>query len=265
MRPTRLISCLAIVGALLGFAAVPASSAVPTVSATPNTGLADGQSLSVSASGFAANTFMAVVECPTAVVTPVACDLNTLVFTNTDATGAFADVPFTAARILGDGTDCALNGGCYIGAQDADAVGATAATLITFDPNIPPLPQLEISVRVDKTPKVNDKGVVALRGTVVCRNRGAIVAVNADLRQIYDRSIFESFGFADVSCAADTKVPFRMTIRPVNGLFAPGPAVVNIAAFAGNVFVFRRVAVELVPHNTSSTSLSSAHARLTWR
>ena len=94
MRPIRLISCLALAGALIGFAAVPASAAGPTVSATPNTDLADGQTVSVSASGFAANTEMAVVECPGTVVSPATCDLNTVVFTTTNATGAYTAVPF---------------------------------------------------------------------------------------------------------------------------------------------------------------------------
>ena len=36
-----------------------------------------------------------------------------------------------------------------------------------------------------------------------------------------------------------------MTIRPQNGLFGPGAAVVHMQAFAGNLFLFRRVAVDL--------------------
>jgi hypothetical protein len=265
MRPIRLISCLALAGTLIGFAAVPASAAGPTVSATPDTDLADGQSIMVSASGFAANTSMAIVECPTSEVSPPACDLNTVAFTTTDGTGAYADVPFTVSRILSDGTDCALNGGCYVGTQDDLAEGPTAATLITFDPDIPPLPDLEISVRVDKTPKVNDKGVVQLRGTVKCRNRGAVVLVEADLRQIFHRAIFESFGFTVTECAADSRAPFSMTIRPANGLFGPGPAVVHIAASAGDLFVQHRAEVTLVRHNRSDAAVGAARPQLTWR
>ena len=263
MRPTRIVSCLTLVGTLIAFAAVPVSAAVPTVSATPNANLADGQSVMVSASGFTANTTMAVVECPTSVVTPVACDLNTVTFATTDGTGAYADFPFTVSRILSDGTDCALNGGCYIGTQDVTGAGPAAATLITFDPSIPPLPQL--AVRVDKTPKVNDKGVVQLRGMVLCRNPGDSVEVDVDLRQIYRRAIFESFGFALVTCGADSKAPFHMAIRPMNGLFAPGPAVVRLIGISGNLVVVRRAAVELVPHNHPRAARTSAQPLLTWR
>jgi hypothetical protein len=263
MRSTRLISCVAIVGALVGFAGAPVSAADPTVSATPNTDLADGQQVSVSASGFAPNTFMAVVECPTTTISPGTCDLNTVLFVTTDSDGAYADFPFIVSRILSDGTDCA--GGCYIGTQDADAVGPTASTLITFDPNIPPLPKLEVSVRWDKTPKVNDKGVVALRGSVLCKNKSSVVEIDADLRQIVNRAIFESFGFTSVPCAADTRTRFRITIRPQNGVFGPGPAVLRFQAFAGNIFLARRVALELQARSGATSALGATTPSLTWR
>ena len=208
---------------------------------------------------------MAVVECPTATVSPDACDLNTVQFTGTDATGAYADFAFPVARILSDGTDCALNGGCYIGTQDTNAVGPTAATLVKFDPNIPPVPPLEIAVRFDKTPNVNAGGVVQLRGTVECRTRDAAVEVDTDLRQVYNRAIFESFGFAEVLCSANTKTPFRMTIRPQNGLFGPGAATLRFQAFAGNLFLFRRVALDLQAHGTGAATHGSARPKLTWR
>ena len=136
--------------------------------------------------------------------------------------------------------------------------------MITFDPSIPPLPKLELSVRVDKTPKVNDKGVVIIRGKVICKNKSADVELDVGLRQIYNRAIFQSFGFTLVSCAANSATPFNITIRPENGLFGPGPAVVNVGAFAGDIFVVRRVAVELVGHNRSAAR-ASAPARLTWK
>jgi hypothetical protein len=249
MRPTRLISCLAVVGTLV-VAAVPASAAGPTVSATPHKKLADGQVIMVSASGFAPDTSMAVVECPTTTVSPSACDLSTVDFTFTDGSGAYSGFPFTVSRVLSDGTDCALVGGCYVGTQDDQGLGPTATTLIKFDPTIPPF---SVSVRIDKTPTVNSKGVVAVRGAVKCSNGAADVEVDLDLRQIVDRAIFESFGFAIVSCSSDT-VPFRMTIRPQNGLFGPGPAIVRFQAFAGNRFLLRRVNVDLRAKATAKSA-----------
>src|SRR4051812_15528410 len=192
MRSTRLVSALAIVGMLVGGLASSSAAAAPTVSATPHRKLADGQQIMVSASGFAADTFMAIVECPTATVSPSACDLNTVAFANTDSTGSYSDVPYTVARILSDGTDCATNGGCYLGTQDVEASGPTAATLIRFDPNIPPLPPLELSVRFDKTPKVNSKGVVGLKGTLHCANRGSEVEIDTQIRQLDGRAIYTS-------------------------------------------------------------------------
>jgi hypothetical protein len=243
MRSTRLISCLAIVGTIVAFGAVPASAAGPTVSVTPNKKLADGQQVSVSASGFQPNALVAVIECPTSTVSPSACDPITVNFATADSTGAFSDFPFTVSRDLSDGTDCALNGGCYVGTQDASATGPTAAALIKFDPSIPPF---TLTVRVDKTGKVNDKGVVRLGGMTHCGGHAATIDIELDLRQIVNRAIFESFGQTFVVCNADSTVPFHVTIRPQNGLFGPGPASVRVFGQAGNTFTTHKVGVTLV-------------------
>jgi hypothetical protein len=248
MRPTRLVSSFAIAAVFVALAGAPASAAAPTVSATPNKKLADGQQISVSARGFAPDTSMAIVECPTATVSPTDCDINTVSFTVTDDSGAYSDAPFTVSRILSDGTDCALNGGCYIGTQDEAGAGPTAATLIKFDPKIPPLPPLTLAVRVNKTDGVNAKGVVAVSGTLRCGGRGADVDVQVDLRQVVNRAIFESFGDTEVTCSADSRVPFHMTIRPTNGLFGPGAASVRLFAQAGNTFASHKVGVTLQSH-----------------
>jgi Neocarzinostatin family len=264
MRSTRLISCLAIVGTVIGLAGTSASAVDPTETATPHKLLADGQVISVSAAGFAPDTEMAIVECPTTEVSPSACDLNTVDFTFTDSAGAYTDVPFTVSRILSDGTDCALVGGCYIGTQDSFAEGPTASTLIKFDPDIPPLPQLEVSIRWDKTPNVNSKGVVGIKGVLSCKNRGADVEIDGDLRQIYDRSIFESFNYTFISCSADTKTPFRLTMRPQTGIFGPGPAILRFAVYANNLFFYGRRALDLQASGTTAAR-ATATPRLTWR
>lgn len=266
MRSTRLISCLAIAGTIIGFAAVPASAGVPVVSATPHAKLADGQTISVSASGFAPDTEMAVVECPTSVVSPDACDLNTVTFTFTDSTGAYTNFPFVVSRILSDGTDCALNGGCYIGTQDSFAGGPTANTLIKFDPNIPPLPPLEVSIRWDKTPSVNDRGVVGLKGRLTCKNRGSsYVEIDADLRQVYDRAIFESFNYAFMSCEADTTTAFRLKMPPQNGIFGPGPAVLRFQVYTNTLFFYGRRELDLQASSNTAAVRQTARPRLTWK
>jgi hypothetical protein len=265
MRPNRLISCLAIAGVLVAVAAVPASADGPTVSATPNQNLVDAQPVMVSASGFAADRQMAVVECGTVTVSPATCDLNTVAFVVTDDTGAYSGFAFTVQRVLSDGTDCALNGGCYIATQEDTGAGPSANTLITFDPAALPF---EFAVRIDKTLIVNDKGVVALTGVVRCRNVGADVAVEVDVQttviQVVNRVIFFASGFAAVTCSADGSVPFRATVRPANGLYGPGPAVVKLNAFADDRFIARRVAVELRASGTSGAR-DSAKPSLAWR
>ena len=170
------------------------------------------------------------------------------------------------SRILSDGTDCALNGGCYIGTQDSAGVGPAAARIIKFDPNIPPLPQLEISLRWDKSPQVNAKGVVALKGSLHCANKGGVVEIDADLRQIFDRSIFESYGYTDIACAADSTTPFRITIRPQNGLFGPGDANVRFQAFSfdGEAYAFGRRNLTLVGKHLAAAGDPASAKPATW-
>ena len=57
-----------------------------------------------------------------------------------------------------------------------------------------------------------------------------------------------------------------MTIRPANGLFGPGPAVVQIQAFASPMlFVEHRVAVTLVGTTGRTPPSAPRPAQLTWR
>jgi hypothetical protein len=245
MRATRIISCLAAVGLGVAFAAAPASAAAPTVTATPNKKLVDGQQITVAASGFTPNATMAIVECPTTTVSPSACDLDELGFFDTDATGAFTGAPFVVARDLADGTDCAVDGGCYVGVQNEDGTGPTASTLIKFDPKVP---AFTLQARLSKTATVNSKGVVVITGTVRCLNGEGVVDVEVDLRQIVDRAIFTSFGFIETTCVSGVTQPFRTTIRPQNGIFGPGAASARVFASSGHVTVTHKVGVTLQAH-----------------
>jgi hypothetical protein len=242
-RPIRLVSMVALVAMCVGMAAAPAGADGPTVTATPNKKLVDQQQISVSASGFAPDIEVAIVECPTTTVSPTACDLNELNFADTDATGSFSDAPLVVARVLADGTDCALNGGCYVGAQASDGTGPTASTLIKFDPKVP---AFTLTVRIDKTGTVNSKGVVGLHGTVRCSAGTGFVDVDVQLSQIVDRAIFTSFGFVETTCNGSASVPFRVTIRPGNGFFGPGAATARPEAQSGSKFVTHKVGVTLV-------------------
>jgi hypothetical protein len=243
MRPTRLVPALAIVGLVVAALAGPVAAAAPSVSVTPHTKLVDGQTVSVSASGFAPDTEMAVVECATTTVSPSACDLDTVQFVDTDDSGAFSDFPYPVVRALSDGTDCVTNGGCYLGTQSSDGTGGTASTPIKFDPSVPPF---VLKVRIDHTDTVNSKGVVAIRGTAICQNGDAVVSVNVTLRQVVDRSIFTSFGFTSTECSDGHPSRFRVTVRPQDGFFGAGPATVSVDGFGNNHDTFHKVAVNLV-------------------
>jgi hypothetical protein len=108
-----------------------------TVTADPSTGLLDGQSISVTASGLKANTLYGIIECSTGATTIKECDIDSGSFTiaTTGSTGSFS-VTATVMRTMtpeGSGTpiDCATADACVLAVAPANGKVA-AATPISF-------------------------------------------------------------------------------------------------------------------------------------
>ena len=116
-----------------------ASAAEPTATATPSTGLADGATVSVTATGFAAGADIAVDECAAVNDTTIACAAD-MVPVSADASGNVAAKITVNSNFQGynpDGTpsaaiDCkTIPGGCFIGVSDS-AQTAMAKADISF-------------------------------------------------------------------------------------------------------------------------------------
>jgi hypothetical protein len=130
------LASAAVVVAVLG-AALPASAeSAVGVTVTPSTGLADGQTVTVAATGFGANEAVFVTECagdPAAGT--LVCDVAGITQFTTDATGAGSTT--TTAKETFQGQDQSGNavtvdcttvaGGCLIGASNEAQERATAA------------------------------------------------------------------------------------------------------------------------------------------
>ncbi|WET76184.1 enediyne antibiotic chromoprotein [Amycolatopsis sp. QT-25] len=109
-------------------AASPLAPAEPVVTVSPATGLSDGQSVTVTASGFAANTTLTISECTPAANNSGACkEVPPLTF-STDASGS-GSTTYTVKKnfdsALPDGTpagsvDCGT-AVCFIGVRDSQA------------------------------------------------------------------------------------------------------------------------------------------------
>ena len=108
-----------------------------TVTADPSTGLLDGQSVSVTASGLKAKTLYGIIECGTGAtkVTGCAIDIGTLTFVTTDPTGSFSASDTVMRTITpqdtGTPVDCATAGACVLAVAAADGKIA-ADTPISF-------------------------------------------------------------------------------------------------------------------------------------
>jgi hypothetical protein len=206
--------------------AVPLSAdatTTPSVQAQPSTGIADGQVITVTGSGFTAGATIAVMECQTGTTSESGCDLSTYILTTASNSGAFS-TPFIASRYLhlsGPTTvDCAVPGACFLAAANLNNFAEAASTPITFDPTAPAPPPLQLGGSLSPSGTVDQKtGVASLSGTVTC-NRPAYATVSGELSQIYHRFVFSSYFSGSVLCTSTTN--WALSVQPTNGLFGQG-------------------------------------------
>jgi len=125
----RILGSTAAVGgaiAALMFTAGPALAA-PGVTVSPPSGLSNGSTVSVSATGFPASSSFFVVECNSKAATDpgtVHCDLGNVVPLTTDSSGAGKATFTVKTGAIGDGT-CAAGGQCLIAVGPASGSNTT--------------------------------------------------------------------------------------------------------------------------------------------
>jgi hypothetical protein len=207
----------------------PVTVCTPALSATPDTGLADGQTITVTGTGFSANTGIGMVECEPGAIGPDQCDLSTLLELTSDGSGDFT-TPYTVARILnvsnGDGTstqiDCAT-AACMIGAADISDYSVAAGTPLSFNPSLP----LELTGTLNHKGTVRPRaGVATISGTVTCATP-TTVDVDVELTQFYKRFVFNSQGESVVLCGP-TAATWTVAIPPGNGLYGVGKSMADV-------------------------------------
>jgi hypothetical protein len=127
-RIKLLAGLAAVTAAFVLASSAPASAATPTVTASPSTGLVNGQTVTLTGSGYEANHAIFVLECSSSAGAS-ACDVSHLKPVTTSATGTFSTTFTVATGAIGDGT-CNPGQSCIIAAGDASGVGGAAN--ITF-------------------------------------------------------------------------------------------------------------------------------------
>ena len=104
--------------------------AAPSITVTPATGLVQGDVVTITGTGFPANTQLAFVQCIPG-TGQEGCNLNNLVYVTSNPSGAFTRTftPIRILRIAGVNHDCAVAGECRIGGgtvPDGSGGSATA-------------------------------------------------------------------------------------------------------------------------------------------
>lgn len=156
----RLALTAACVGALAaGLAAVVPSpvdassgtgaASAPSLSVDPPVGLVDGQHVTVTGTGFAAGSRVAVHQCRSAPVGLVDCDLGTVTTAAVDDDGGFTlrHRVFAVIHDWGNQIDCRVPPGCVLATDVGfDGGASVVAAPIAFDPGAALLPPPTITV-----------------------------------------------------------------------------------------------------------------------
>jgi len=161
------------------------AGADPIINVTPDTGVVDGQQVTVLARGFEPGSSVAVGMCRTEVLTTFDvfgdCDTSNYQLRTANSQGRIR-AEFKAYRFLplsGAPVDCAHEGACIIGAGDFSSLAditTSATTPIIFDPGIVNDPPLRI------TTSVGPIGARTVRVDLTC-DRPVDVRVGANLIQ----------------------------------------------------------------------------------
>lgn len=110
----------------------------PAVTVTPNTGLVDGQEVTVRGSGYSANASVGIVQCRAGATSIDQCDSRTAESFSTDGTGGYtrqAAVRSVVEDAHGVVTDCAsAPGACVVSSVYVHGFQGLATAHLTFAP-----------------------------------------------------------------------------------------------------------------------------------
>ena len=127
MKKVGLLAAAPIAAVFAIVAAPTAAFAAASVTVTPASGVTDGQSVTVSGTGFKANASLVIVEC-SAPASQAACDTTNLGSATANAAGTFSATFKVKSGTIGNGS-CTTT--CYIAAAEpADTTDAGIATFV---------------------------------------------------------------------------------------------------------------------------------------
>lgn len=189
----------------------------PEINVTPTTDLVDGQAVQIMAHGFTPRKTFGAALCDPRVPGIDGCDLSNTPITTTRSSGR-AVLTMNVRRIItvqGRRVDCALQP-CVLGAGTVNGLDPieTDSVPVTFDPDVPPLPDLRLRLTVDEITTRR------MTGTVTC-TRPARATVGGSLRQGGVRPVAEGNTPTTIPCGS---TPTTWTFRYSYHVGDPVPA-----------------------------------------
>ena len=148
---------------VLSLPGVAGATGLVTASANPASDLLDGQTITLTGTGFDPVAQVGMVECLTGATGTAQCDLVGLRFTTTDASGALSS-QFTVTRVINvDGalTDCATPNACVLGLEETDNSVVSVSVPLSFED----VPIVAPVVTADPSSGLLDAQAVAVRGS----------------------------------------------------------------------------------------------------
>lgn len=128
---------LTLAAGLTATVALSACTPVPTVAVSPATGLTDGQTVTVTGSGYSASAPVGILQCPADATSPDRCDGRTADSFSTDAAGRFTRSA-VVHRVITDAhgvvTDCGTAGACAVLSVYVHGFQGRAAAPLAFVP-----------------------------------------------------------------------------------------------------------------------------------
>jgi hypothetical protein len=229
----RSIVAAAIVASALPVLAAPAAAA-PALEVTPNTDLVDFQQVTVSGTGFTPGATIGMAQCLGTATDESGCDLSNSPITTADAAGSF-ETTFVVERLItvaGEDIDCAVTD-CAFGVANLADFSESGFVLLSFDPNVPPQPRLDVDLSLAEQGTFDPRtGAATVSGTVTC-NEPALVQVFGQVRQSAGRALIIGDFVSLVPCDGET--PWQATTSEfATGLFKGGKATLSAFAFGSS-------------------------------
>jgi lysophospholipase L1-like esterase len=143
---------------------------LPSLAATPATDLSDGQSVTVTGAHFPAGADITFTECPAGDNQFFDCDTDAIGEAVADPSGAFT-TEYQVARVIstdGGSVDCAQAPGCVLATLAGFGDVLVASTPLAFDPSVPPLPPLDLSLDLEPKGQIDTNGGADLSATISC-------------------------------------------------------------------------------------------------